>query len=127
MITFIVRLLANSPTVYEAVVKGKNNPSFPILKFYGVVKKIRAHKYYSCQNLFLFRIVEQEEIAKGKSPGESLTWEDLAKMKYTWKVALETLRVHPPIFGGFRKTIRDIEYGGYIIPKGWQVRSCLKL
>lgn len=66
-------------------------------------------------------MAEQEEIAKGKVPGELLTWEDIAKMKYTWKVALETLRMVPPVFGGFRKTLKDIEYGGFIIPKGWQV------
>ncbi|KAI8557606.1 hypothetical protein RHMOL_Rhmol04G0022800 [Rhododendron molle] len=66
-------------------------------------------------------VQEQEEIAKGKVPGELLTWEDIAKMKYTWKVALETLRMVPPVFGGFRKTLKDIEYGGFIIPKGWQI------
>ncbi|KAH7843644.1 hypothetical protein Vadar_019099 [Vaccinium darrowii] len=66
-------------------------------------------------------VQEQEEIAKGKAPGELLTWEDIAKMKYTWKVALETLRMVPPVFGGFRKTLKDIEYGGFIIPKGWQI------
>lgn len=64
---------------------------------------------------------EQEEIAKGKLLGETLTWEDLSKMKYTWRVAMETLRRFSPIFGGFRKTAADIEYGGYIIPKGWQI------
>ncbi|XP_038685626.1 cytochrome P450 716B1-like [Tripterygium wilfordii] len=64
---------------------------------------------------------EQEEIAKSKLRGESLTWEDLAKMKYTWRVALETLRMIPPAFGGFRKALRDIEFDGYIIPKGWQI------
>ncbi|KAL3503482.1 hypothetical protein ACH5RR_037931 [Cinchona calisaya] len=85
LITFIVRLLANNSTVYEAVLK------------------------------------EQDEIAKSKSSGQLLTWEDLAKMKYTWKMAMETLRMYPPIFGGFRKTIKDIEFGGYIIPKGWQI------
>ncbi|GAA0162734.1 hypothetical protein LIER_18764 [Lithospermum erythrorhizon] len=36
-------------------------------------------------------------------------------------VAMETLRYIPPVFGGFRTTLKDIEYGGYIIPKGWQV------
>lgn len=66
---------------------------------------------------------EQEEIAETKSPGESLTWEDLGKMKYTWRVAMETMRMFPPIFGNFRQTVKDIEYGGYLIPKGWQVRS----
>lgn len=64
---------------------------------------------------------EQEGIAKSKPRGELLTWEDLAKMKYTWKVALETLRMFPPIFGGFRKAVKDIEYNGYIIPEGWQI------
>lgn len=64
---------------------------------------------------------EQEGIAKSKPRGELLTWEDLAKMKYTWKVALETLRMFPPIFGGFRKAVKDIEYNGDIIPEGWQI------
>ncbi|GAV68644.1 p450 domain-containing protein [Cephalotus follicularis] len=64
---------------------------------------------------------EQEEIAKNKPSGESLTWEDLAKMKYTWRVAMETMRIFPPIFGAFRKALKDIEYEGYIIPKGWTI------
>lgn len=66
---------------------------------------------------------EQEEIAKNKAPGEPLTWDDLNKMKYTWRVASEILRIHPPINFTFRKAIQDIEYGGYIIPKGWQVSN----
>ncbi|PQM40269.1 taxadiene 5-alpha hydroxylase-like [Prunus yedoensis var. nudiflora] len=27
----------------------------------------------------------------------------------------------PPVFGSFRKALKDTEYGGYDIPKGWQV------
>ncbi|KAF5191644.1 Beta-amyrin 28-monooxygenase [Thalictrum thalictroides] len=42
-------------------------------------------------------------------------------MKYTWRVALEILRLVPPAFAGFRRTQKDIEFGGYLIPKGWQV------
>ncbi|XP_038685633.1 beta-amyrin 28-monooxygenase-like [Tripterygium wilfordii] len=42
-------------------------------------------------------------------------------MKYTWRVAMETLRMFPPVFGGFRRALEDIEYDGYIIPKGWQI------
>lgn len=64
---------------------------------------------------------EQEEIKNNKPANEPLTWEDLGKMKYTWRVAMETLRIIPPIFGGFRKAMEDIEYSGYLIPKGWQV------
>ena len=66
-------------------------------------------------------VAEQEEIARSKQLGEFLTWEDLAKMKYTWKVGMETLRMVPPVFGGFRRALKDIEYDGYLIPKGWQV------
>ncbi|KAI9108571.1 hypothetical protein K1719_020455 [Acacia pycnantha] len=85
LITFLVRLLANEPAIFEAVLQ------------------------------------EQEEIAKSKLASEPLTWEDLNKMKYTWRVANETLRMFPPIFGGFRKAVKDIEYGEYIIPQGWQI------
>ncbi|XP_047090415.1 cytochrome P450 716B1-like [Lolium rigidum] len=66
-------------------------------------------------------VQEHEEIAKNKADGEALTWEDLAKMKFTWRVAQETLRTVPPIFGNFRVALKDIEFDGYFIPKGWQV------
>ncbi|KAL8459241.1 hypothetical protein ACS0TY_036643 [Phlomoides rotata] len=65
--------------------------------------------------------IEQEEIAQEKASGEHLTWEDLAKMKYTWRVATEVLRMYPPMFFNTRQVLKDIEIGGYIIPKGWQV------
>lgn len=64
---------------------------------------------------------EQEEIAKSKVPGEALTWDDLYKMKYTWRVALEMLMMIPPLFGSFRRALKDVEFDGYLIPKGWQV------
>ncbi|KAL5730814.1 hypothetical protein ACHQM5_003605 [Ranunculus cassubicifolius] len=64
---------------------------------------------------------EHEEIAKSKTRGEPLLWEDISKMKYTWRVAQEILRISPPVFGGFRKTLRDVDFGSYLIPKGWQV------
>ncbi|XP_061984535.1 cytochrome P450 716B1-like [Populus nigra] len=85
LITFLVRILANDPSIYAAILK------------------------------------EQEQIAQSKQKGELLTWDDLAKMKYSWRVAQETLRLVSPIFGGFRKAVKDIEYDGYLIPKGWQI------
>ncbi|KAJ1291132.1 hypothetical protein BS78_02G295200 [Paspalum vaginatum] len=64
---------------------------------------------------------EHDEIAKSKADGEALTWEDLHNMRFTWRVALETLRMIPPIFGSFRRALEDMELDGYCIPKGWQV------
>jgi hypothetical protein len=70
---------------------------------------------------------EHEEIAKDKADGEALTWEDLSKMKFTWRVTQETLRIVPPVVGGFRTALEDIEYDGYLIPKGWQVNDNLNV
>ncbi|KAL6656643.1 hypothetical protein ACP70R_004423 [Stipagrostis hirtigluma subsp. patula] len=66
-------------------------------------------------------VQEHDEIAKNKAAGEALTWEDLHSMRFTWRVALETLRLIPPIFGSFRRALEDVEFDGYLIPKGWQV------
>ena len=70
---------------------------------------------------FVFRDTEHEEIAKSKGDGEALTWEDLTRMKFTWRVAQEILQTVPPIFGNFRRALEDVEFDGYLIPKGWQV------
>ncbi|CAM0151855.1 unnamed protein product [Urochloa decumbens] len=66
-------------------------------------------------------IEEQDEIADNKGTEDVLTWEDVSRMKYTWKAAMETLRTVPPVFGSFRTATKDINYQGYHIPKGWKV------
>lgn len=53
--------------------------------------------------------------------GDDLTMEDLKRMKYTWQVVRETIRLSPPIFGSFRRAIEDIEFEGFTIAKGWKV------
>ncbi|XP_010070515.2 taxadiene 5-alpha hydroxylase [Eucalyptus grandis] len=64
---------------------------------------------------------EHMDFKSRKRGGEDINGEDIKKMSYTWKVARETLRLFPPIFGSFREAIVDIDYEGFTIPKGWKV------
>uniref|UniRef100_A0A453IW13 Cytochrome P450 716B1 n=1 Tax=Aegilops tauschii subsp. strangulata TaxID=200361 RepID=A0A453IW13_AEGTS len=83
---------------------------------------VGAHETTSALITFMIRYLsKQDEIAQNKNPEDALTWDHVAKMKYMWKVAMETLRTIPPVFGSFRTTTKDIEYQGYHIPKGWKV------
>lgn len=66
-------------------------------------------------------MAEQMEIANSKAPGELLNWEDIKKMKYTWNVACEVMRLVPPTQGNFREVLTDFVYEGFHIPKGFKV------
>lgn len=64
---------------------------------------------------------EQLEIADLKEAGKLLEWDDLQRMKHSWRIAQEALRLCPAVQGTFRKAIKDFTYGGFTIPKGWQM------
>lgn len=67
-------------------------------------------------------IAEQESIRKDKLAGDQkLTWEDTKKMRLTSRVIQETLRVATILSFTFREAVEDVEYKGYVIPKGWKV------
>ncbi len=57
---------------------------------------------------------EQEQFA-----GQPLTLDVLKQMTYLDQVIKEVMRVVPPVGGGFRQVLKDCEFGGFTIPKGW--------
>ncbi|KAH7405119.1 hypothetical protein KP509_15G057200 [Ceratopteris richardii] len=65
---------------------------------------------------------EHESITlKKASSDDRLTWEDTKCMHLTTRVIQETLRVATVLSFTFREAVEDVEYKGYIIPKGWKV------
>lgn len=67
---------------------------------------------------------EQESIIKSKEErGEekALNWADTKKMPITTRVIQETLRVASILSFTFREAVEDVEFNGYLIPKGWKV------
>lgn len=55
---------------------------------------------------------ELDEVLQGRLP----TVADLPRLKYTEKIAKESMRLYPPAYGVGRETIHEFELGGYRIP-----------
>ncbi|XP_038877343.1 abscisic acid 8'-hydroxylase CYP707A2-like [Benincasa hispida] len=65
---------------------------------------------------------EQEAIMKEKQSGDdNLTWADTKNMPITSRVIQETLRMASVLSFTFREAVEDVEFDGYLIPKGWKV------
>ncbi|KAK9077864.1 hypothetical protein SSX86_006202 [Deinandra increscens subsp. villosa] len=64
---------------------------------------------------------EQEAIKSGEDSDKVLSWGDTKKMPITSRVIQETLRVASILSFTFREAVQDVEFEGYLIPKGWKV------
>ncbi|KAE9597265.1 hypothetical protein Lal_00007458 [Lupinus albus] len=65
---------------------------------------------------------EQMAICEANQGGKMpLTWGQTRNMPITYKVILESLRMASIISFTFREAVVDVEYKGYLIPKGWKV------
>ncbi|XP_056161010.1 abscisic acid 8'-hydroxylase 4 [Syzygium oleosum] len=72
----------------------------------------------------LLEAVKAEQMAIFKMNGggkRPLTWAQTKNMPLTYKVVLESLRIASIISFTFREAVVDVEYKGYLIPKGWKV------
>ncbi|KAI4370807.1 hypothetical protein MLD38_019116 [Melastoma candidum] len=90
VMTWIIKYLAENPTVLRAVTEEQ--------------EAVKRRKYV------------EEDGGKWK-----LTWEDTKNMPLTSRVIQETLRVASILSFTFREAVEDVEYEGFLIPKGWKV------
>lgn len=67
------------------------------------------------------RLVDElDRVLEGRPP----TAADLAHLPYLKQVVQESMRLYPPAWGIGRETTRDVELGGYRIPRGTQLYLC---
>ncbi|KAK9109204.1 hypothetical protein Sjap_017264 [Stephania japonica] len=79
-------------------------------------------KYLHDNNKLLEAVkAEQKEIFQANKGNRPLTWAQCRSMTLTQRVISETLRMASIISFTFREAVTDVEYKGYIIPKGWKV------
>ncbi|XP_024978333.1 cytochrome P450 85A1-like [Cynara cardunculus var. scolymus] len=64
---------------------------------------------------------EHRRIREKKKAEDPLDWDDLKSMTFTRAVILETSRLATIVNGVLRKTTKEMELEGYIIPKGWKI------
>ncbi|KAG7572940.1 Cytochrome P450 [Arabidopsis suecica] len=72
----------------------------------------------------LLQEVSREQVGirqKIRKENRGISWEDTRKMPLTTRVIQETLRAASVLSFTFREAVQDVEFDGYLIPKGWKV------
>ncbi|KAI5441579.1 Cytochrome P450 85A, variant 3 [Lathyrus oleraceus] len=64
---------------------------------------------------------EHLAIRERKKTNEPIDFDDIKSMRFTRAVIFETSRLATIVNGVLRKTTKDVELNGYLIPKGWRI------
>nr|CAN66537.1 hypothetical protein VITISV_029635 [Vitis vinifera] len=64
---------------------------------------------------------EHLAIRERKRPEDPIDWNDYKLMRFTRAVIFETSRLATIVNGVLRKTTKDMELNGFVIPKGWRI------
>ncbi|KAF8408236.1 hypothetical protein HHK36_007381 [Tetracentron sinense] len=64
---------------------------------------------------------EHLNIRERKGPEEPIDWNDYKSMRFTRAVIFETARLATIVNGVLRKTTREMELNGFVIPKDWRI------
>ncbi|CAI9103575.1 OLC1v1002086C1 [Oldenlandia corymbosa var. corymbosa] len=123
-VDILSRMLLEGKDHFKADMEIVNNLiSFLLPSYEGITATITVTLNYLAELPHVYDAVYNEHlnIAKGKSPEETLNWEDVLQMKYSWNVVREAMRLVPPAFGNFREAKIDLKFAGYTIPRGWKI------
>ena len=111
-VTFVLKYLSELPHIYNKVYEG-------IIFICLCIVMVQLTPLLN--SLKPEKITKQMEIANSKEIVQSLKWEDVRKMKYSWNVVCEALRLMPVGQGNFREAITDFNFSGFTIQKGMKV------
>ncbi|KAJ0099944.1 hypothetical protein Patl1_21656 [Pistacia atlantica] len=64
---------------------------------------------------------EHLAIRERKRAGDPIEWNDLKSMRFTRAVIFETSRLATIVNGVLRKTTKEMELNGFVIPEGWRI------
>ncbi|XP_054798444.1 abscisic acid 8'-hydroxylase 4-like isoform X1 [Prosopis cineraria] len=80
-------------------------------------------KYLHDEPKLLEAVMEEQKAIRGSNNEGNLplSWNQTRSMQVTNKVVLESLRMASIISFAFREAVADVDYKGFLIPKGWKV------
>ncbi|KAL8141661.1 hypothetical protein V2J09_014693 [Rumex salicifolius] len=85
-----------------------------------------AMKFLTDHPLVLQTLTEEHEaiLRRRDNVDSGVTWKEYKSMTFTFQIINETLRLANIAPLMFRKALKDINFKGYTIPKGWRVMVC---